>query len=216
MPSMLGPESSCVGCNQTSFVEGGFGVAICLHCGLGKSGTIACFGTTHWGQDRVLPKQCYTRRKRFKKYLHRAMRMQSATTIPEETWKYLFAHGPYHDAKHVQRVLKQAHLKRKCYDSLPYLTATLCSHVHVPRLTEMEKAAAMRLFERIDTAITSGPFVSYLYCLEYILERMGRSDVCKHINQIKCPKRRAAYKIRLNAIFKVERPNIMLRLRKPV
>ena len=82
----------------------------------------------------------------------------------------------------------------------------------------MEKAAAMRLFERIDTAITSGPFVSYLYCLEYILERMGRSDVCKHINQIKCPKRRAAYKIRLNAIFKVESkgPNIMLRLRKPV
>ena len=111
-------------------------------------------------------------------------------------------HGPYRDAKHVQLTLKQARqLKRKCYDSLPYLTAALCPHINVPCLNESEKERALHMFDRIDRSIRSGPFVSYLYCLEYILKRMQRHDVCIHINRIQCPKRRATYKMRLDEIF---------------
>ena len=60
---------------------------------------------------------------------------------------------------------------------------------------------AIQMFNTIDSAIREGPFVSYLFCLEYILKRMGRQDVCVHINLIQCPKRRAAYKQRLDLIF---------------
>jgi len=190
-------------CGSGAFDEGGFGLDFCLRCGVGQPGPITHQITApYFRADRVLPKQSYTRLKRFKKYLFRAMRMQSAATVPAETWEYLIAHGPYRDAKHVQRTLKQArHLKRKCYDSLPFLTAALCPHVTVPRLTEVEKNRALMLFARIDRAIKSGPFVSYLYCLEYILVRMERSDMCPHINRIQCPKRRTTYKIRLDKIF---------------
>ena len=149
-----------------------------------------------------MPKQCYTRKKRFKKYLFRCMRQQSASTVPTETWKYLLANGPYRDAKHIQRVLKLGrHLKRKSYDSLPFLTAALCPHITVPELTEHEKARALGLFRQIDQAIRQGPFISYLYCLEYILNHMGRSDMLPHINRIQCPKRRHAYKVQLDHIF---------------
>jgi len=204
----------CCNCKATSFEEGGFGMAICLGCGTGKPGSIASADAA-WRQDRVLPKQYYTRTKRFKKYLFRAMRLQSATTVPEETWRYLFSHGPYRDAKHVQRTLKQAQLKRKCYDSLPFLTSILCPHLQAPTMTEVEKMNALRMFRRIDMAVREGPFVSYLYCLEYILERMGRSDVVENINRIKCHKRRVAYKLRLDEIFGCEQPTIMMQFRTP-
>ena len=157
---------------------------------------------SYFRADRILPKQCYTRLKRFKKYLFRAMRQQSANSVPKETWEYLLARRPFRDSKHVQQALKQArHLKRKCYDSLPYLTAALCPHIKVPSLDEQEKDRALQMFGRIDIAIRAGPFVSYLYCLEFILDRMGRQDVCAHINCIQCPKRRATYKLRLDQIF---------------
>ena len=198
-------ETQCE-CGGANFEEPGYGLSICLLCGLAKPGPItSLFSMPFFRADRVLPKQCYTRLKRFKKYLFRAMRLQSANTVPEETWRYLLSRAPYRDAKHVQCTLKQArHLKRKCYDSLPFLTAQLCPHVHVPVMSEREKNRALRLFSRIDAAIPSGPFVSYLYCLEYVLKRMGRSDVCVNINRIQCPKRRARYKERLDKIFGAE------------
>ena len=192
----------CTNCSSTNFDEGGFGLDFCLRCGTGKPGNITNTFPGFFRADRILPKQCYTRLKRFKKYLFRAMRQQSANSVPRETWEYLLARRPYRDAKHVQLTLKQArHLKRKCYDSLPYLTAALCPHIKVPCLDEVEKDRALQMFERIDRAIRSGPFVSYLYCLEYILKRMRREDVCEHINRIQCPKRRATYKLRLDMIF---------------
>ena len=130
------------------------------------------------------------------------MRRQSGNTIPQETWEYLLSRGSYRSAKHIQQTLKAArHLKRKCYDSLPFLTAALCPHIVVPVVTEEERVQAFDLFNKIDRAIVKGPFVSYLYCLEYILRKMGRDDVCEHINTIQCPKRRAAYKKRLDNIF---------------
>ena len=123
---------------------------------------------------------------------------------------------PYRNAKHIQLTLKQArNLKRKCYDSLPFLTSLLCPHIVVPSLDELEKARALQMFNQIDRAIQTGPFVSYLFCLEYILKKMGRADVCVNLNQIQCPKRRAAYTTRLNDIFNEDSADVMSLLRTP-
>ena len=188
-------------CGSSNYEETGYGLDFCLACGVGMRGSIQP-ENEYWTKDTIMPRQIYTRRKRFKKYFFRAMRRQSSNTIPQETWEYLLARGPFRSAKHIQRVLKSArNLKRKCYDSLPFLTAALCPHIKVPVLTEEERIRAFELFDRIDKAIVKGAFVSYLYCLEYILKKLGRQDVCEHINTIQCHKRRASYKIRLDNIF---------------
>ena len=130
------------------------------------------------------------------------MRQQSCCTVPKATWDYLLENAPYQDTRHIQYTLKRArHLKRKCYDSLPFLTAALCPLIKVPSLTQQEKHQALQLFKTIDGAIREGPFVSYLFCLEYILKKMGRQDLCEFINRIQCNKRRAAYTTKLNDIF---------------
>ena len=188
-------------CESTFFEDEGFGIECCLKCGLARASKT----TGHFGfceQDRLVGNQSYTRLKRFRKYLCRAMRQQSNCSVPRETWDYLLSKRPFRNARHIQMVLKQArHLKRKCYDSLPFLTSMLCPHVKLPHIGENEKQVAIQMFNIVDSAISEGPFVSYLYCLEYILKRMGRQDVCEHINKIQCPKRRAAYKVRLDKIF---------------
>ena len=188
-------------CESTFFEDEGFGIECCLKCGLARaSKTTGFFGFCE--QDRLVGNQSYTRLKRFRKYLCRAMRQQSNCSVPRETWDYLLSKRPFRNARHIQQVLKQArHLKRKCYDSLPFLTSMLCPHVELPHIGENEKQVAIQMFNIVDSAISEGPFVSYLYCLEYILKRMGRQDVCEHINKIQCPKRRAAYKVRLDKIF---------------
>ena len=187
-------------CGSKFFDQGGFGLDFCLRCGLGLP--VHQNYQEYVYQDRIPGQQSYTRLKRFKKYLCRAMRQQSSCTIPKETWEYLCERGPYRDAKHVQWTLKRARcLKRKCYDSLPFLTDALCPHITVPTLTEWEKTQALEHFKKIDHAFREGPFVSYLFCLEYILEKLGRDDMCAYINRIQCTKRREAYKERLDRIF---------------
>ena len=125
------------------------------------------------------------------------MRQQSSCTVPRDTWDYLLSKRPYRDAQHIQWTLKQArHLKRKCYDSLPFLTAALCPNVQVPSMNQTEKKNAIDLFKVIDAAVREGPFVSYLFCLEYILRKMGRSDMCAHISE--------KYQVRLDQIFDVD------------
>lgn len=209
-------EKPCV-CGSRFFDEGGFGLNFCLHCGLGKLAALR--SDMYVYQDRMPGQQSYTRLKRFKKYLCRAMRQQSSCTIPKETWDYLLERRPYRDAKHVQWTLKQAgrKIKRKCYDSLAFLTAALCPHLNVPTLTEREKANAIEMFKKVDIAVKDGPFVSYLFCLEYILIKLGRSDVCNYVNHIQCPKRRDKYQTRLDEIFehaRQPRECIMSRFRK--
>ena len=196
----------CTECGMSNFDVGGFGLDFCLNCGLGRASRLETVLMSFGGyppQDSIAGHQSYTRMKRFKKYLCRAMRQQSNCTVPRETWDYLFERRPYRGAKHIQLTLKQArHLKRKCYDSLPFLTAMLCPKLEVPTLSQREKNRAIRLFRIIDDTIREGPFISYLYCLEYILCHMGREDMCPHINKIQCPKRRTKYKARLDAILK--------------
>ena len=196
-------DEPCTGCDNRFFENGGFGMVFCLRCGLGKHVSIFdSFQNQYLYQDRIPGQQSYTRLKRFKKYLCRAMRRQSSCTVPRETWDYLLAHRPYRNSKHIQLTLKRArNLKRKCYDSLPFLTSLLCPHITVPELRERERVRAIHMFNTIDAAIKTGPFVSYLFCLEYILKKLGRQDLCEHINMIQCPKRRAAYQQRLDTIF---------------
>lgn len=207
-------ENEPCSCGSRFFDEGGFGLDFCLGCGVGRRADLTR-GTQYWEQERIPGHQSYTRLKRFKKYLCRAMRQQSSCTVPRDTWDYLLSRRPYRDAKHIQWTLKQArHLKRKCYDSLPFLTAALCPGVHVPIMNLSEKKVALDLFRTIDAAIREGPFVSYLFCLEYILRKMGRSDMCVHINQIQCPKRREKYQVLLDQIFgKREESNVRTLLR---
>jgi len=196
----MDPEPCSCGCRFFDNT-GGYGLAFCLECGKATRADIRQF-ETFVSQERIPGHQSYTRLKRFKKYLCRAMRQQSACTVPRDTWDYLLLHRPYRDAKHIQWTLKQArHLKRKCYDSLPFLTAALCPHVILPNMTQLEKKIAIDKFKTIDNAVKEGPFVSYLFCLEYILKSMGRADMCVHLNQIQCPKRREKYQEKLDKIF---------------
>ena len=198
----------CV-CGFAHFEDTGFGMDFCLQCGLGRRSQTDRVESQYSSAAPLSGYQSYTRVKRFKKYLSRAMREQSSCTVPRETWDYLLEHRPYRGAKHIQHTLKQArHLKRKCYDSLPFLTSLLCPHVLVPTIEEHEKLQALTHFAVIDRAIREGPFVSYLFCLEYILRKIGRGDVCDYINKIQCPKRRAAYQLKLDNIFQTKRDNI--------
>jgi len=176
------------------------GYAACTNCGLLSAGMTYSEGE-YAPFAPLMPRQLYTRQRRFKKYLQRASRNQSANTIPEETWRYLIDHGPYNDSKAILHTLKRSKLKRKCYDSLPIMTHSLCENLACPLLDIVEQDEAMRLFKTIDDAIT-GPFISYVYALEYILAIMGRSDLLPFINKIQCLKRRAAYKIMLDKLFK--------------
>lgn len=197
---MAEQETLCV-CGGRCFDQGGFGLDFCLTCGIGRRSELE--RTVSFSQQERIPgHQSYTRLKRFKKYLCRAMRQQSSATVPRETWDYLLSKRPYRDAKHIQLTLKQArHLKRKCYDSLPFLTAALCPNTNVPTMSLGEKHSAIDLFKQIDAAVREGPFISYLYCLEYILQKLGRPDMCVHINKIQCTKRRKKYKMQLDKIF---------------
>ena len=103
---------------------------------------------------------------------------------------------------YLRRLKKARHIRKKCYDSLPFLTQMLCPNIEVPHLSELDKANAVRCFQKLDNAYGNGePFVSYLYALEYILEMVGRQDVLPFINKISCRKRRAKYRIRLRRIF---------------
>ena len=147
----------------------------------------------------------YTRVKRFKKYLQRAAMNQSASTIPRDTWDYLLEGQPYRGPGNIVRRLKRApkNVRKKCYDSLPILVRLLCPHINVPTLSEREKDNAMAAFFMLDLAYREGePFVSYLYVLEYILTLTGRPDILPYINKISCKKRRAAYKQRLDLVFR--------------
>ena len=147
----------------------------------------------------------YTRVKRFRKYLQRAAKQQSTSSVPPSTWDYLHAGMPYTSPGAIVRRLKQApkSICKKCYDSLPMLVRYLCPDVDVPYLPESDKYQALSAFRQLDEAYTHGePFVSYLYALEYILEIIGRPDMLPFINKIQCRKRRAAYRFRLDNIFK--------------
>jgi len=193
---------ACSSCKQPPYwLEMGNGLSVCTSCGIASM--IGFYGAENafCRNEAVHPKVCYTRQKRFKKYLNRARMIQSGSTVPDETWKYLIERGPYRTPYDIVRTLKGArHLRQKCYDSLPLLSRHLCSKCP-PTLDEKEAARCNRIFDVIDSSLKNGPFLSYLYVLEYILHKIGRSDLCPFLSRIKCKKRRHKYNIKLDAIF---------------
>ena len=149
----------------------------------------------------------YTRVKRFRKYLNRAAMRQSANTVPSATWEYLLPAAPYTSPCAIVRRLKAGTgIGKKCYDSLPFLVQHMCPHLSVPHLPLHDQEQAMRVFTVLDSAYEKGePFVSYLFVLEYILEKIGRADMIPFIHKIRCRRRRAAYRVRLDRVFSSSR-----------
>ena len=193
-------------CACDQMLETEYGSQVCTLCGVENFHSILCSSAST--QAYCVPlcsTATYTRLKRFKKYLNRSTMSQSQSSIPAVTWDYLLAGSPYSSPQAIVRRLKKApkHVRKKCYDSLPLLVHHLCPNCKVPRLTEMEKKLAIRAFLVLERAYQEGEqFVSYLYALEYILQLIGRADMLPSINKISCKKRRAAYKLRLDRIFR--------------
>ena len=196
----------CRGCSKVSGIRvTDIGSTVCVHCGVEEFD----FLNVQYGRQLqycvpLVPPVSYTRVKRFRKYLQRASMQQSGNSVPECTWRYLFEGGPYSGPGDIVHRLKRApkHIRKKCYDSLPLLTKTLCPHVQVPTLSEKDKNQALAAFRTLDDAYNQGePFVSYLYALEFILQRIGRGDVLPFLNKIQCKKRRFAYQRRLQKIY---------------
>ncbi len=70
-------------------------------------------------------------------------------------------------------------------------------------------------FNVIDRTLRQESMVSYLFCLEFILKRIGRGDMVPYINRIKCSKRRHKYNERLRRMFVDSRHNITHMLAGP-
>ena len=195
----------CADCN-VPLVETEYGSQVCTSCGVENFKSILTSSAST--QAYCVPlcsTATYTRLKRFKKYLNRSTMSQSQNSIPPVTWDYLLAGSPYSSPQAIVRRLKKApkSVRKKCYDSLPLLVHHLCPKYKVPRLNEIEKMLAVRAFLVLERAYQEGEqFVSYLYALEYILQLIGRADMLPCINKISCKKRRSAYKLRLNRIFR--------------
>ena len=193
-------------CACDQMLETDYGSQVCTLCGVENFHSILCSSAST--QAYCVPlcsTATYTRLKRFKKYLNRSTMSQSQNSIPPVTWDYLLAGSPYSSPQAIVRRLKKdpKSVRKKCYDSLPLLVHHLCPKYKVPRLNEIEKMLAVRAFLVLERAYQEGEqFVSYLYALEYILQLIGRTDMLPCINKISCKKRRSAYKLRLNRIFR--------------
>ena len=202
---MMDERCSCGSCR---LIKTEYGSNVCTVCGIEDMSKIFSVESAYFSYQVPLHSTVtYTRSKRFRKYLQRAAMEQSVCSIPESTWRYLLQRT-YKGPREIIRFLKRApkHVRKKCYDSLPLLTKQLCPHLCIPALTANDKYRALEAFRKLDNAYSSGePFVSYLYALEYILQMVGRSDVLPFINKIQCRKRRAAYRFRLDGVFKRNR-----------
>ena len=190
-------------CPESRLIETDMRTMVCTQCG-GETFGLSMMGPINsWGME-IRPSQTYTREKRFRKYLQRASRQQSIGSVPEETWQYLLARRPFQGPKHIVLTLKHArNLHKKCYDCLPLLVHHLCPEIFVPSLSEDDKMRARSKFRVIDRAYDrDGPFVSYLFALEYVLRLISRDDMLPIINKIQCPQRRDRYNRKFDAIFK--------------
>jgi hypothetical protein len=195
-------QDSCAACKTTTVFDYiGAGLRCCTLCGTTTIGQMEEFGAM-WCSNEQMVRSNYTRLRRFKKYLSRACHMQSCSTVPDETWEYLFAHAPYNGPKSIMRCLKKSKLKRKCYDSLALMTMHLCSDWDVPCMTDREFRYALELFAVVDEHFKDKKsFCSYLYVLEYILRKMDRADIVPFVSVIQCCRRRNDYQSLLDRIF---------------
>ena len=195
-------DQSCPNCETDNVVWDymGSGIRFCTTCGGMSKGNFEEFDT--WSPNEQMNRTCYTRLKRFRKYLSNACQMQSTTNVPNETWQYLIDHGPYSRPAQIIRTLKRSKLKRKCYDSLPMLSRHLCTQLEVPTLNPIEFRKALEHFAAVDDHYKEETsFISYLYVLEYILHKIERQDLCPFLSRIQCRTRRVKYNLLLDKIF---------------
>ena len=190
----------CPGCkNDVVWDYMGSGIRFCTTCGAMSHGQFQEYD--QWSPNEQMNRSCYTRQKRFRKYLSNACQMQNSSSVPNVTWEYLLAHGPYTRPAQIIRVLKKSKLKRKCYDSLPMM----CQHLtdmDVPTLDAIEFHRALEHFCVIDEHYKKeSSFISYLYILEYILHKMERQDLVPFLSRIQCRTRRAQYNVVLDKVF---------------
>ena len=183
-------------------IDTGYGSCVCMECGIEHIGGPFCldakFTYPRGHEITVRRKQPYTRTKRFRKYLMRACMSQGISSIPDATWAYLELHRPYSGPREILFWLKRSKLSNKCYDSLPIMTKHMCPHLSVPTLQHMDAEAASAVFRDIESGFPRGSkFVSYLYLLEHVLLRIGRSDMLPFLNRIQCPRRRREYEERI-------------------
>jgi hypothetical protein len=192
----------CTMCKKpTVFEYIGSGLRCCTLCGVASIGPMDETNVM-WCSNEQMVRSCYTRLRRFKKYLSRACNMQSSSTVPDETWQYLVERAPFKGPRSIVRCLKKSKLKRKCYDSLSIMTKNLCNNVPVPTMTASEFRYALELFRVVDEHFKNKKsFCSYLYVLEYILRKMGRPDIVPFVSVIQCCRRRNNYQSMLDRIF---------------
>ena len=197
-------NTQCPFCDmETIFEYIGGGLRSCTTCGGSHIGQMEEFSTMAWCPNEQMLRSCYTRLRRFKKYLSRACQDQSASTVPDETWQYLFSKRPFKGPRSIMRCLKKSKLKRKCYDSLALMTKNLCPDVDVPTLSVAEFRRALELFHVVDDHYRDQKsFCSYLFVLEYILRKMQRHDIVPFVSVIQCCRRRNNYQSLLDRIFK--------------
>ena len=191
---------NCADCETAITEYMGAGISFCTKCGTMIKGRFEEF--FHWTGNEQMHTSCYTRLKRFRKYLGRACRMQGSSTVPDETWQYLLERAPFNSPGHIVKTLKKARVRRKCYDSLPLMVEQLCPEITVPTLDPAEFRLALEHFTVVDGHYRKeASFISYLYVLEYILHKIGRSDLCQYLSRIQCRKRRLKYNLILDKVF---------------
>ena len=191
---------NCPDCDASISEYMGAGIKFCTKCGLMQKGHFEEF--FHWTGNEQMYSSCYTRLKRFRKYLSRACRMQGSSTVPDETWQLLLDRAPFTSPGHIVKTLKKARVRRKCYDSLPLMVEQLCPHIKVPTLDAVEFRQALEYFSKVDEHYRKkNSFISYLFVLEYILHKLKRSDMCPYLSRIQCRKRRLKYNDILDKIF---------------
>ena len=107
----------CKHCPSKEFLqETSYGSLVCRVCGCENLSAILNPYVMHTYCVPLQNPAQYTRIKRFKKYLNRAGRAQSQSSIPKDTWDFLLAGVPYRSPGNIVRRLKKApkHIRKKC------------------------------------------------------------------------------------------------------
>ena len=93
----MNQNDKCIACGAaTVFDYIGAGIRSCTLCGTTQMGPMEEYDMM-WCPNEQMVRTCYTRLRRFRKYLSRACNMQSSSTVPDETWQYLMERGTVRD-----------------------------------------------------------------------------------------------------------------------
>jgi hypothetical protein len=119
-------EPACKSCSRRTLIDTNYCTRVCCSCGTEHPGHLVQGLSITSAYQIPLKSQCnYTRVKRFRKYLQRACMQQTSNSVPQATWEYLLDRAPFRGPKHIVSTLKRSGLRKKCYDSLPFLVNAL-------------------------------------------------------------------------------------------